>query len=127
MLHIRLVSVIRIGMARGMEALARLALLERSPQTGGRLAGAVTALRKQAQLPALPGARTQRFLDVAAELGGSVVARLWGGGEGLTPAAAVQPSLRELTQAPARDPSAPAPQLAACPMPAQGMTARQPE
>ncbi len=76
----------RIGMARGLEALARLALLERSPQAGVRLAGAVTALRKQAQLPALPGARTQRFLDVAAEVGGNVVARLWADGEGMTPA-----------------------------------------
>src|SRR5258706_3902634 len=94
----------RIGIARCLEALARLALLERSPQTGVRLAGAVTALRKQAQLPALPGARTQRFLDVAAELGGDVVARAWADGQGMTPAAAGQVPPRGAGQGAARGP-----------------------
>jgi DNA-binding CsgD family transcriptional regulator len=117
----------RIGMARGLEALARLALLERSPQTGVRLAGAVTALRKQAQLPALPGARTQRFLDMAAELGGHVVARLWADGERMTPAAAVKLALGELAEDAADDPIAPSRQSAAAHVLASGLTARERE
>ena len=126
-LQLSFASGSRIGMARGLEALARLALLERNPQTGVRLAGAVTTLRKQAQLPALPGARTQRFLDMAAELGGHVVARLWADGERMTPAAAVKLALGELAEDAADDPLAPSRQSAAAHVPASGLTARERE
>jgi predicted ATPase/DNA-binding CsgD family transcriptional regulator len=83
----------RIGMARGLEALARLAVLEGQPDTGVRLAGAVMALRAQAHLPPVPGARTQRYLDAAAHLGQLTVARLWAEGGAMTPAAAVRLAL----------------------------------
>ncbi len=85
----------RIGMARGLEALARLALLAGQPETALRLAGATTAMRASAGLPALPGSRTQRYLDAAAGLGQHVVARLWAEGAALTSAAAVRLALGE--------------------------------
>lgn len=80
----------RIGMARGLEELARLAVLEGQPDTALRLAGAVTALRKEAGMPPVPGARTQRFLDAAASLGQHAVARLWGEGAAMSGAEAVR-------------------------------------
>jgi predicted ATPase/DNA-binding CsgD family transcriptional regulator/tetratricopeptide (TPR) repeat protein len=85
----------RIGMARGLEALARLALLEGNPETALRLAGAVAALRAEAHLPPVPGARVQRYLDGAAELGQYTVAALWGDGLRMTSAAAVRLALHE--------------------------------
>jgi predicted ATPase/DNA-binding CsgD family transcriptional regulator len=85
----------RTGMARGLEALARLALLEGQPETALRLAGAMTALRAEAGLPALPGARTQGYLDAAAALGQHAVARLWDEGAALTSAEAVRLALGE--------------------------------
>jgi predicted ATPase/DNA-binding NarL/FixJ family response regulator len=85
----------RTGMARGLEALARLALLEGQPETALRLAGAMTALRAEAGLPPLPGARTQRYLDAAAALGQHAVARLWDEGAALTSAEAVRLAVGE--------------------------------
>jgi predicted ATPase/DNA-binding CsgD family transcriptional regulator len=85
----------RIGMARGLEALARLSLLEGNQETALRLAGAVTALRAEAHLPPVPGARVQRYLDGAAELGQYTVAGLWGDGLRMTSAAAVRLALHE--------------------------------
>jgi predicted ATPase/DNA-binding CsgD family transcriptional regulator len=83
----------RIGMARGLEALARLSVLEGNPALAVQLAGAMTALRAQAHLPPVRGARTQRFLDAAADLGEHAVRRLWAQGEAMTPAEAVRLAL----------------------------------
>lgn len=82
-----------IGMARGLEVLARLAVMEGKPEVSVQLAGAVTSLRSQANLPPVPGARTQRFLDAAAGLGDHTVARLWAEGAAMTPDAAVRLAL----------------------------------
>jgi predicted ATPase/DNA-binding CsgD family transcriptional regulator len=85
----------RIGLARGLEALARLAIREGRPDDGIRLASAVTALREEAKLPPVPGARMQRYLDAAQGLGQHAIARLWAEGTAMTPAAAVQLALGE--------------------------------
>jgi len=84
----------RIGLARGLEMLARLAVMQREPAVALQLAGAVTALREEADLPPMPGARAQRFLDAGAELGEYAVARLWSEGMAMTPTQAVQLALR---------------------------------
>jgi predicted ATPase/DNA-binding CsgD family transcriptional regulator len=107
-LQLSFASGSRIGMARGLEALARLAALEGQPGTGVRLGGAVTALRKEAGLPPIPGARTQRLLDAAAGLGQHVVTRLWAEGTAMSPADAVRLATGEGTAAAVR-PSAPPP------------------
>jgi predicted ATPase/DNA-binding CsgD family transcriptional regulator len=83
----------RIGMARGLEALARLSVLEGNPALSVQLAGAMTALRAQAHLPPVRGARTQRFLDAAADLGEHAIRWLWAQGEAMTPAEAVRLAL----------------------------------
>ena len=83
----------RIGMARGLEVLARLSVMEGNPAVSVQLAGAMTALRAEAHLPPVPGARTQQFLDAAAGLGEHVVRRLWAQGEGMTPTSAVRLAL----------------------------------
>jgi predicted ATPase/DNA-binding NarL/FixJ family response regulator len=83
----------RIGLARGLEALARLALVEGHQDTGVQLAAAVAALREEAGLPPVPGARMQRYLDAAQALGPHAGARLWSQGAALTTAAAVQLAL----------------------------------
>jgi predicted ATPase/DNA-binding CsgD family transcriptional regulator len=83
----------RIGMARGLEALARLSVLEDNPQTALCLAAAVTTLRQEAGLPPMPGARTQRFLDAAADLGQHMVGRLWAEGAAMSSAEAVRLAL----------------------------------
>ena len=82
-----------IQMARGLEVLARLAVMEGKPEVSVQLAGAVTSLRSQANLPPVPGARTQRFLDAAAGLGEHAIARLWAEGAAMTPDAAVRLAL----------------------------------
>jgi predicted ATPase/DNA-binding CsgD family transcriptional regulator len=109
----------RIGMARGLEVLARLSVLEGRPQTAVRLAGAVTALRQDAHLPPVPGARTQRFLDAAAGLGEHEVARLWAAGAALSPAAAVRLALGEQPDGSPADGGSPVPRSA----PAEGYRA----
>ncbi len=91
----------RIGMARGLEVLAGLAVLEGDPATAVRLAGAVTTHRREAHLPAVPGARTQRLLDSAAGLGQHAVDRLWAEGAAMTPAEAVRMALGEDARGPA--------------------------
>ena len=52
----------RTGMARGLEALARLALLEGQPETALRLAGAMTALRAERR-PAVAAGRPHAALS----------------------------------------------------------------
>ena len=53
---------------------------EGRPDRAVQLTAAVTALREAAQLPPLPGSRTQRYLDAAAPLGERLVAGLWAAG-----------------------------------------------
>jgi predicted ATPase/DNA-binding CsgD family transcriptional regulator len=79
----------RIGMARGLEAFAALAVHENRPERAVQLAAAATALREAAGLPALPGARTERYLNPARRLGDAAVARLWARGHALSSEAAV--------------------------------------
>jgi DNA-binding CsgD family transcriptional regulator len=115
----------RIGIARGLEAVARLAVLERNPQLGVQLAGAISTLRAEAHLPPMPGARTQRFLDAAAAAGDHAVARLWQDGTAMSTAAAVRLALGEaVDDGPAS--SAPLPR-AAQDTPAGGLTPREQE
>ena len=110
----------RIGLARSLEVLARLAAMEAEPAVGVRLAAAATAVRAEARLPPMPGARTQRFLDAAAGLGEHTVARLWSEGLAMTPADAVRLALSGETQ------SAPAPAVLAA-GPATALTPRENE
>jgi predicted ATPase/DNA-binding CsgD family transcriptional regulator len=115
----------RIGIARGLEAVARLVLLERNPQLSVQLAGAISALRAEAHLPPMPGARTQRFLDAAAGLGEHAVTRLWQDGMAMTTADAVRLALDE----PGDDspPAGMSPQRSGQNAPAGGLTPREQE
>ncbi len=85
----------RIGMARSLEVLARLAVMEGKPDVSVQLAGAITSLRRRAQLPPVPGSRTQRFLDAAAGLGEHTVAHLWAEGAAMNSSASVRLALSE--------------------------------
>jgi predicted ATPase/DNA-binding NarL/FixJ family response regulator len=85
----------RIGMARGLEAFAALAAAEKRPEQAVRLTAAVTALRETAGLPALSGARVERYLAAARRLGEPAVARLWAQGLALPAEAAVALALGE--------------------------------
>jgi DNA-binding CsgD family transcriptional regulator len=67
----------RIGVARGLEAFAGLAVREDRPEPAVRLIAAAAALREVAGLPALSGARTERYLAAARHLGENTIARLW--------------------------------------------------
>ncbi len=79
----------RIGVARGLEAFAALAAQENRPERAVELTAAATALREAAGLPALPGARTERYLASARRLGQTVIGRLWAQGLALTRDAAL--------------------------------------
>jgi predicted ATPase/DNA-binding CsgD family transcriptional regulator len=70
----------RIGVARGLEAFADLAVHEDRPELAVQLTAAATALRDVAGLPALSGARTERYLASARHLGENTIARLWAQG-----------------------------------------------
>ena len=70
----------RIGVARGLEAFAGLAVREDRPELAVRLTAAAAALRDVAGLPALTGARTERYLASARHLGENTIARLWAQG-----------------------------------------------
>ena len=85
----------RIGMARGLEAFAALAAGEKRPEQAVRLAAAATALRETAGLPALSGARVERYLAAARRLGEPAIARLWAQGLALPAEAAVALALGE--------------------------------
>ncbi len=65
------------------------------PDRAVQLAAAVTALRATAQLPPLPGSRTQRYLDAAVGLGEPEVARLWAAGQAMSSTDAVRLALGE--------------------------------
>jgi predicted ATPase/DNA-binding CsgD family transcriptional regulator len=79
----------RIGMIRGLEAFATLAVAERRPDQAVHLAGAAAALRQAAHLPPQSGARTERYLAAARGLGQETVTRLWAEGASLDPSSAV--------------------------------------
>jgi predicted ATPase/DNA-binding CsgD family transcriptional regulator len=70
----------RIGVARGLEAFAALATREERPELAVRLTAAAAAMRDVAGLPALSGARTERYLASARHLGENTIARLWSQG-----------------------------------------------
>jgi predicted ATPase/tetratricopeptide (TPR) repeat protein len=83
----------REGIARALAAFAALAIREGSPGRAVRLAGAVTALRAAAHLPARPAAWAQRYRDAAAGLGAAEASRLWASGLELTSGAAAHLAL----------------------------------
>jgi len=74
----------RIGVARGLEAFAALATREDRPERAVQLTAAASALREVAGLPALSGARTERYLAAARHLGENTITRLWAQGLALT-------------------------------------------
>jgi predicted ATPase/DNA-binding CsgD family transcriptional regulator len=117
-----------IGMARGLEVLAQLAIIEGKPQVGVQLAGAVTSLRSQANLPPVPGSRTQRLLSAAAGLGDHMIAELWAEGAAMTPDVAVRLALREGADCAAPGmPAASHGASAGASQPASALTAREHE
>jgi DNA-binding CsgD family transcriptional regulator len=108
--------------------MARLSVLEGQPATAVQLAAAVTALRAEARLPALPGARTQRFLDAAARLGEHAVSRHWATGLSMTSADAVRLALGEDDAGPGQAGPAQSPVVVAGhDAPAGGLTPREHE
>jgi predicted ATPase len=80
---------IRIGVARGLELFATLAVREKQPARALQLAAAASALRESAGVAPLPAARTETYLTAARHLGESAVARLWAQGLALSSEAAV--------------------------------------
>jgi DNA-binding CsgD family transcriptional regulator len=68
---------------------------EKRPEQAVRLTAAATALRETAGLPALSGARVERYLAAARGLGEPAIARLWGQGLAMPAEAAVALALGE--------------------------------
>jgi predicted ATPase/DNA-binding NarL/FixJ family response regulator len=97
----------RIGVARGLEAFAALAVLEDQAERAVLLTAAATALREASGLPALSGARAERYLSSARRLGDAAVARLWGQGLALSTDAAVALALSVPQAAATRGPESP--------------------
>jgi len=79
----------RIGVARGLEAFAALAVLEDRPELAVQLTAAAAGLREAAGLPALSGARVERYLAPAQRLGKPAIAQLWAQGLAMSPDEAV--------------------------------------
>jgi predicted ATPase/DNA-binding CsgD family transcriptional regulator len=80
----------RIGVARGLEAFAALAGREGQADLAVQVAAAAAALRETAGLPALAGARVERYLVPARRLlGDAAVARLWASGQAMDSEAAI--------------------------------------
>jgi DNA-binding CsgD family transcriptional regulator len=80
----------RIGMTRALEAFAALAIREKEPDRVVQLTAAASALRDAAGLPALRGARLDRYLAPARDkLGPADIGRLWAQGLALNTDAAV--------------------------------------
>jgi predicted ATPase/DNA-binding CsgD family transcriptional regulator len=79
----------RIGVARGLEAFATLAVQEGRADRAVLLAAAAAALREQAGLPPLSGARAEQYRAPARSLGDMAVRRLWAQGLAMTADAAV--------------------------------------
>jgi predicted ATPase/DNA-binding CsgD family transcriptional regulator len=80
----------RIGVARGLEAFAALAGREGQADLAVQLAAAAAALRETAGLPAVAGARVEKYLAPARSLlGDAAVARLWASGQAMDSEAAI--------------------------------------
>ena len=92
----------RSGISRSLLAFADLALREDQPDRAVLLAAAVTALRStppgssapDGPPPSPPPGRVRRYLDAAATLGETEVARLWAAGHQLSTAAAADLALK---------------------------------
>lgn len=84
----------RIGVARGLEAFAALAVQEDQRELAVLLTAAATALREAAGLPALSGARAERYLASARSLGEAAISRLWAQGLAIDSDSAVLLALR---------------------------------
>ncbi len=83
----------RIGVIRGLEAFATLAIREQRPDRAVQLAASAAALREQAHLPSLSGTRTERYLTAARGLGQETITQLWEQGSALDASAAVDLAL----------------------------------
>jgi predicted ATPase/DNA-binding CsgD family transcriptional regulator len=83
----------RIGMIRGLEAFAVLAVAEQRPDQAVPLAAAAAALRQAAHLPPQPGALTEQCLAAARALGQEAVTRLRAQGAALDASSAVELAL----------------------------------
>ncbi len=94
----------RIGMIRGLEAFATLAVAEQRPDQAVELAAAAAALRQAAHLPPQSGARTERYLTAARGLGQETVTRLWAEGASLDASSAVELALTAPPPRPAPGP-----------------------
>ncbi|HEY1640151.1 MAG TPA: tetratricopeptide repeat protein [Streptosporangiaceae bacterium] len=94
-LRLSVASGSRTGIARGLSGFAALAQREDRPGDAVQLISAVAALRAAAQLPPLPGSRTQRYLDAAVDLGEPEVSRLWSAGQAMSSTDAVRLALGE--------------------------------
>jgi len=79
----------RIGVARGLEALATLAVRDKQPERAVQVAAAAAALRELAGVPPLPPARIETYLTPARHLGEPAVAWLWAQGLALSSEAAI--------------------------------------
>ena len=79
----------RIGVIRGLECFAALAIAQESPGLAVQLAAAAAALRQAASLPEAPATRTGRLLNAVAGLDQGVVDELWAAGSALSSDAAV--------------------------------------
>ena len=90
----------RIGVARGLEAVATLTAREGDAGLAVQLTAAAAGLRAAAGLPALSAERTQQQLDPARSLGAEALGQLWQRGLGLTADAAVGLVLRPRRAAP---------------------------
>jgi predicted ATPase/DNA-binding NarL/FixJ family response regulator len=89
----------RIGMTRALEAFAALAVREKEPDRVVLLTAAASARREAAGLPALHGARLDRYLAPARDrLGPAAIGRLWAQGLALNADAAVTLALNAPSQ-----------------------------
>jgi hypothetical protein len=84
----------RIGVARGLEVFATLAVKEKQPERAVQLSAAAAALRESAGVPLLPADRAEKYLAPARHIGESAVARLWAQGLALRSEAAVALAMR---------------------------------
>ncbi|HEY7276282.1 MAG TPA: helix-turn-helix transcriptional regulator, partial [Trebonia sp.] len=91
-----------IGMARGLESSAALALREGDAERAVMLAAASVGLRATTGLPPLPGTRATRYLAEAQDqdLDEGTAALLWARGLALSPQAAIDLAIEQALRAP---------------------------
>ena len=97
----------RIGMIRGLEAFAALAVAEQRPDQAVLLAAAAAALRQAAHLPPQSGTLTERCLAAARGLGREAVTRLRAQGAALDASSAVELALAPPPPPPGASPAGP--------------------